>query len=535
MKDENPFRAWLERDVYGGYWVPVAQLGGWLGPASCPALVRGPRSDVLADSDWPLQFADAGPQVWESCDKGEKHRQAVLHPVEERDGLTFTPFVVHFDPFRQPGWLEPVQAFVLHFGAWPDHLGNGNVTWYEEGDDSKPEEIARWRLVKFEDNETTYGVLEIRRDRLMTFLSTFDFDLAIYFEENILANELAEDWTDDGGDEQRGWHCWSAEVFDEVRAVLRVVTYLERPAYEEPRRVSQRERLPFVVGTDSKGAVVTATNPPTAFLTPVYFGEAVLERYYEDTRTYKVEKSLVRGGRQWILPIARTGRGTIHAWLGDLNNLPPSVQRHWQAHAVPDDGGVPEWRLRQDFLAQWVTVPDEGPIADLRRAIAAANGAAIARFGEPLFAEIEEVHAEAIEVLRVPANPSMPAFLEQVRTLAILVVDHLNSRFLEAAVAPADNSGVLNRLAGLIASITGDDLAGAKDRIGGLYAVQAVRSNVASHRTGANSDRTLQRAGIQTFDLPEGFRKLIAGAVQAITQLAELFGPEGACSATTGE
>lgn len=527
MRDENPFRDWLTRDVYGGYWVPVGQLGGFLGPAACPTLVLGPKEAVLAGTEWPLQFTAAEPEVWQSFANEQPTREAHLHPVKEEEAVTYAPFVAYFDPYGTPSWLEPVQPFVLYWRAWPRHDGGGNVTWYEEGDDSRPDEIARWRLVRFDD-ASTGGLLEVRRDRLMTFLAEFEYDLAIYYEHNIEANQLEDEWRDEELEDNRYWRVWATDVHPEIRAVLRAVTFLERPERDEPEEPwspEARERIPFVVGSDAQGQPITAATPQTEFLTPVFFRDEVLERYYQDPSTYRVEQDIVRGGRQWALSIARTDRNTIQAWLGDLNGLPVSVQRHWAEFAVPDQG-VPDWRLRRDFLAEFADAPERGVVADLRRAIARANSAADERFGEPLFAPVEAVHVEAVRTMRVPANPAMPAFLEQVRTLALLVVDHLSSRFLDAAAAQAENTGTLNRLARLVATLSGEDLEQAKNRIGGLYAVQSVRSNVASHRTGPLVDQTLARAGINRFDLPAGYVRLVEGATTAIEYLRDLLSNE---------
>jgi hypothetical protein len=118
VKQENPFHRWLERDVYEGYWVPVAQLGGWLGPAACPALVNGSSRDVvLASTEWPLQLNAAEPEVWQVRTDGEARHEAHLHPVEEREEVIYAPFVALFDPFAAPSWLEPIQAFVLFWRA----------------------------------------------------------------------------------------------------------------------------------------------------------------------------------------------------------------------------------------------------------------------------------------------------------------------------------------------------------------------------------------------------------------------------------
>jgi hypothetical protein len=210
----------------------------------------------------------------------------------------------------------------------------------------------------------------------------------------------------------------------------------------------------------------------------------------------------------------------VQAWLGDMNRLPVSVQRHWAEHSVPDQG-VPEWRLRRDFFAEFADADVHGPIPELRRAIESAN-AAEGRFDEPLYAPIEEVHAEAVRTMRTPANGSFAAFNDQVRTLALLVVDHLSGRFLDAAGAPADSQGTLARLARLVAATSGDELDQAKERISGLFTVQAVRSNVAAHRTGPRVEETLARAGINRHDLPAGYLRLVTGATTSIRSIGEL-------------
>src|SRR5207249_4920894 len=225
------------------------------------------------------------------------------------------------------------------------------------------------------------------------------------------------------------------------------------------------------------GREIRVTHPPHEFLTPVYFREAVLERYYADPSLYEVSDASVRAGRQWSLDITRTGRGTIHAWLGDIATLPRSVQQHWQPYAVVDAGPIPEVRIRRDLLAQFFDAPAEGPVAELKQAIHELNQIAEARFGAPVYAKLDAMHAQSIRVLRIPANASVDAFAQQVRSLAILVVDHLNPDFLKAMQAPSAD-GSLNRLALLIRDLAHIDEVAAKDLIGGLYAVQDRKSVV---------------------------------------------------------
>jgi hypothetical protein len=81
------------------------------------------------------------------------------------------------------------------------------------------------------------------------------------------------------------------------------------------------------------------------------------------------------------------------------------------------------------------------------------------------------------------------------------------------------------RLARLVSILIGEDFEQAKKRIGGLYAVQSVRSNVVAHRTGPAADKTLARAGISKFDLPAGFTRLVEGATESIDDLRSMMTP----------
>jgi len=328
MNPDNPFRDWLRPDAYGGVWVPVAQLGGWTEAASCPALFRADSIDrVLATTDWPLHPDSARPSVGESYSDGKVSYHSELHPTEHRNGVTFLPFVAMFNPYTQSAWLEPTQAFLLHWEAWPKHHGDGNVTWFSEGDDSLPVELARWRVESYAEH-VTLGRLEVRRDRLLSFLATFDFDLAIYHEEHV-DSDLPGGWKDEAREPARAWRVWTAEVSrSNVRAVLRAVTVLKRPSRSEvmaPWDTEDVSGITYPIGMDpDTGREIRVTHPPHEFLTPVYFREGVLEKYYADPSLYTVEETLIRGGRHWTLSIARTNRGTLHVWLGDIARLPIS-------------------------------------------------------------------------------------------------------------------------------------------------------------------------------------------------------------------
>jgi hypothetical protein len=448
-----------------------------------------------------------------------------LQPYETRDAAIFLPLMVEHRPHTRSGWLEPIQSFVLYWDLWPQHE-DGNVTWFEDDDDGLPVAVARFRMSGY-DGTFTRGTLEIRRDRLLAFCARYDFDLVIFDEQNVEAPGLAEDWREEERTGQRYWRAWASGRrlgLDRTRAVFRCVTVIEHPPIEQTRQPwdddELSEPLRYPVGYDDAGNVIDGTYPPTEFLTPIFFSRNVLDRYYGDPRVFGVDTSQVSGGR-WSLSIAETEAGTIQAYIGDVAELPPAVQRHWHAYAIAPEGRIPEWRIRTDFLAEFVDIPELGPIGAVKRAIAAANAAAEARYGVPLYRrEVDAVHVGKIETLRVPANGSMDAFADELATLALLVVEHLDVDFLTAADAPAGD-GTLARLALLVAQLRGIGVEQGRELIGGLFAVQTLRSTVVVHRTGEKAEAALQRAEISRTNLIAGFIRLAERAAASIEAVAE--------------
>jgi hypothetical protein len=532
MRQENPFRQWLEADTYVGTWVPVGQLGGWVAPTSNPVLFpAGQKEVMLSDCDWPIRIDGAQPEVWGYPDEGG---EAYLRPRYERGGVDLEPFAAYFDPPDRRSWLEPIQAFVLYLQAAPRHQAGGRIVWEVRDEDGKPEEVARWVPLE---GEETGGVLGIRRDLLLRFMRDFAFDLAIFYEDNRRVDGVADGWRDQGREDLRAWRCWATDVGDHVRGLLRAVTILERPPPAERRAEDEAhgKTLEYIIGIDPRTgdpATDSFPGPPNAktahpgagndnFLTPVFFRPEVLDYYLSDPRHYKVDAVQVAAGGMWSIRIARTERGNIQVWLGDLGLISDRAQDHWRQFNISDDDAVPEWRERRDFKAEWVETPRGGSVERVRQAIEECNEVAAAYYGVPLYAAVEGMNKSRLGAMHTPLNSSLPAFQQQVTSLAILVGDHVNADFLTTVGVPKGGSP-LNRMAEWLEGALSVSREQARDLIGGLYAVQAIRSEAgAAHRAGERANEVLSRAGVDPDDLPAGFDTLAEGAARSIENVRD--------------
>lgn len=253
----NPFAEWLGANPYGGAWVAVGRLpsqpGGAIGLA---VLVPAGHSElVLAEPNWPVHFREVErPYVVE---RGGK-RESVLHPRHFIGDVSVEPLVVDMEPpHGRADWLEPVAGFIRQVRAAPRHRAGGQVDWEAPDEDGLPETVARWTTLG-----ASGGVLEIRRDVLLRFMAEFDFDLAIYFDEQRWTDRVADGWSAKGREDRRTWRAWAVDVGSEVRAVLRCVTLLPRPSTRPERKLDDGQTLDFDVSFDpDTGARRTASHP----------------------------------------------------------------------------------------------------------------------------------------------------------------------------------------------------------------------------------------------------------------------------------
>lgn len=83
-----------------------------------------------------------------------------------------------------------------------------------------------------------------------------------------------------------------------------------------------------------------STADAPAYLTPVYFDKAVLDKYEALPRDYSISDSLLSCQTHWGLMIdAPASSRTVCVWLGDLGlDLPYEEQLHWRRfNVLPND------------------------------------------------------------------------------------------------------------------------------------------------------------------------------------------------------
>jgi hypothetical protein len=261
------------------------------------------------------------------------------------------------------------------------------------------------------------------------------------------------------------------------------------------------------------------------FLTPVYFRRDVLAHYYAAPSRYRVEADAIWCLGIWHMPYATSG-DLVQVWLGDLGKLPYSEQRRWRSFNVEQGEGVPEYRIRRDFLAQWVETEDA--VHKFKREFERLNEAGETRFGSPLFLSLRAEDQHLYSGLRVPLNEDWPEFDGQLAGLAKITADSLNVDLLEVqsgkSMRDEEIKGSLDLLEAALATL-GAEPEDADALTRPLRNIQGLRSAATGHRKGSNFDKIIDRLGLAPLSNHGRIQRLVDDATRTFRGIRALVEP----------
>jgi len=311
--------------------------------------------------------------------------------------------------------------------------------------------------------------------------------------------------------------------------------YLVRP-YIEPKHKSYRSlldrdsdgssKVPFIVGRDESGQpVIASTHRDAEYLTPVFFGKALLEKYHNNPRLYRVDERTIWYLSEWCIAYGLNDAGLVHVWLGDLwRDMPYEEQQYWASFNVLPAGGLEPAFWTTQMEAEFA----ESDRMDRRllRAREALADVFNSRFGFHLFRQIPTDEQFILSNLHVPHSPELREFNEQISYLAKLFVEALDKDAIEAGVRSRqellDKDG--NKKASIqVLEIFFHDagIIEGQPFCEQLRAVQSIRSKMPAHLTSRPERiKLFTKLGLESGrSLPEIFYKLLERLLSTIEAL----------------
>lgn len=273
----------------------------------------------------------------------------------------------------------------------------------------------------------------------------------------------------------------------------------------------------FIVDVDEHGKNVTMSCDPGIAehsYRPVTFKKSVLDKYVKEPSKYEINSGSIRCKGSWMIQADTNHPDYVTALLIHLGQmLSYDEQKHWRSHNIAPAKSVSETYYRNAIMGEFAQ-PDD-PIFRLRNEYDHVNEKWQARWGWPLFSELDGRDKEKISQLHIPTTDEHSEFDDQVARLALFVVDHLNDKAIVGVVGKSDDPDErsIAKLARLLESCGADN----RDEIvRNLRDVQKIRSRSAAHKKSKDLDVL---ASLDATSLREAFGTLIDRAMSAIVFL----------------
>jgi hypothetical protein len=288
--------------------------------------------------------------------------------------------------------------------------------------------------------------------------------------------------------------------------------------YNDPHANDDTPYPAFIVGQDDRGQSVTDAwhekrKGHANALTPVFFQRAVLGRYFAEPERYEVGDGDLRCSGFWSLRMDNDHPRHVVAWLKDLAQGLPRIEReHWRSYNIAPDG-VPSRTFYTRNIRAWFADP-EMPDLRLKQLYPLVNLWWTERYRWPLWREPEPEDRYLFRQVHVCLDENQSEFDQQNGLLAKLVVDFLNEDEITKALnVPKPPQGGLNRLQ---LFLTDGGFAAAKQQIEPLRVVQNLRSAGAAHTKGDEYVSAMKRGGLEGLSLVDASMKVFQGAVNFV-------------------
>jgi len=193
----------------------------------------------------------------------------------------------------------------------------------------------------------------------------------------------------------------------------------------------------YVIDVDDEGNLISASCNPEfldrkkpgakSYLTPVYFKQDVLQKYFADESKYSVEDGYLKCGSLWGLRMDNDNPDYIMVFLGDLSgDLPQDEREYWKTFNIPPQGGMSRTSFMRNILGEFANPERE----DLRFKLEYGRLKKLWKNakGWPLYLPLSEGDKHILKHLRIPIKNVSSEFDQQILYITKILIDSLNEK-----------------------------------------------------------------------------------------------------------
>ncbi|MBP2160233.1 MULTISPECIES: hypothetical protein [Asticcacaulis] len=391
--------------------------------------------------------------------------------------------------------------------------------------------------------DATSGVklVSVKWDKLEDYLAVADASLVQMFDFTLLRPGFFGGWPD--GLEEK--YDRSDQIFFR-RKIAGDAAYTRGVQILSPRRAPSEiiedikagwfgkrdeKHVEFTAYDFRHGKVATVSTAPAATtnyfeahenelpfeLSPAFFKPEVLSKYKTDRDKYTVSERSVSCRAAWYLKGYDVNEaGQVHAYICDLRRLPYTEQLHWLSFNEPPKTSISERAYTNDFLGEWVhfSHPLREIISMLRQWHEKKS---------PLWTLRDE---KLFDRVSTPLTTSTDEWAEAFMDLSKLIAEGFETKIIRQWLGAAgiaytkDDQSIL-----LLEKLLGIDAASGGTGLGGLRAVQRIRSKVKGH-TGSSEAQQIIDDAISTFGTySKHFEQVCKAVVDDLRRIEERMWP----------
>jgi len=394
-------------------------------------------ASCLKNNSWDLLIGNGRPGITQSfADKGKT--TSTYHPYGDDSGVRA---FVHARDFHGafPKYFEMNEEFRLFHNLAYDESQKKLVDFDTSG---YPVDV-----VHISDKHIKAHVKYVRQYQAVT-----QQHLVVYIESlrysNVQLTETAEDIKSDATKIVK-WKRYirEADFSEEYKTCSQLMMKIvfHAPAFESVANdllatSTNSKDVTFIIGVDNDGENIEYSSNHTAvnyqsptnhlkahYLTPVYFRQEVLTKYYADSARYKVSDGVIFCYGLWHCRIDNDNPSYIVVFLGDLGrDLPYKERLHWRQYNIPPRDGMSKTSVQRNFAAKF-TDPTRVDLL-FRHEYVRFSKEWETKFGWPFFLHLHEGDKYILDIIRIPVTDSQEELDTQVLHLTKLLVDSLNEK-----------------------------------------------------------------------------------------------------------
>ena len=481
----------------------------------CALVSKNETNKTMQNDGWDISIGKGGSGFSYTSEKGEK---LVSYHLNIDEPFLRLILVRDFNGIVENS-VEVLEEFRLLFNLYHDKKNNRFLDFNDSGESIE--------VINVEND-----VVKIRRRYLKSFIAVKQMNLLLYFESTWHTSEsISLEY--DIKEENLTYSVYSGNSYVKgYSSFIRIcgkklITCENVDSCNIWPFEKEKQYQSYIIGGDEDKLIEFTSNPddlanyfgknPQAphYLTPVFFKNEVMNKYYGNSDYIIEDGRLIRNGL-WRLRFDNNSNEHIAVFLGDLGrDLPEKEQLYWKSfNIIPDGRKISKTNYERSFLGNFSDSEKAEHI--FKTEFNEFQEFWLRKNNWNFFLPLADKDQHFFNSIRTLLSNEQAEFDAQILALAKTTIDSVNTKQLRVFLN-SEESKSINLLLVLVEGT--EKYNEFKDLLRGL---QSIRSSGVAHRKGMEYIKQINKYEIDIENYRHSFDKFLIGLVELFKELKVL-------------